>query len=85
MKSAVDPTCLFISAAAPARSLFKNNSLAFARLISLPVNSCASNSLDIEDSKSKKESAIASTCFNSRPIALTVNKDLVNCAGYFAN
>ena len=84
-KSLAEPTCLVISPAAVAKSLFKNASRALVKLISLPVNNCASNSFDIDDSKSKKESAIESSCFNSIPIALTVTNDLVKLAGYFAN
>ena len=83
-KSLELPTWLVISAAAPAKSLFKKASLAFIKFMFLPVNSWASNSFDMLDSKSKKESAIESSCFNSRPIALTVTKDFVSLSGYFA-
>ena len=82
---AADPTWLVISVAAPAKSLFKNSSLALFKFIFLPVNNWASNSFDIEDSKFKKEFAIESSCFNSKPKAFVVTRDLVNFSGYLAN
>jgi len=50
-----------ISSESPAKSLSKASCLALSKLISLPVKSWNDNSFSIEDSKSSKEPAIAST------------------------
>ena len=67
VKSAADPTWVAISSATPAKLLFKANCLAFSKLKSLFSKSSASNSFDIEDSKSSKLPAILSTWDNSIP------------------
>jgi ethanolamine utilization microcompartment shell protein EutL len=48
-------------------SLFKAANLALSKFKSLPNNTSASNSFVIEDSKFNNESAILSTCDNSKP------------------
>jgi hypothetical protein len=60
----------FNSSVKPTKSLFKANSLAFSKLICLPVNNSKDNSFSIDDSKSRMEPAMASTCFKLKPKAL---------------
>ena len=65
--SSADPTFLAISAVRVAKSPSKAACLAFSKFKSLPVNNSASNSLDIDCSKSSKLPAIASTLFKFKP------------------
>ena len=83
--SADDPACSDISFATVAKSLFNDACLAFSKLISFPNNNSASNSFEIELSKSSKLPAMASTLSNSIPKDLAVATASAINAGFLLN